>query len=111
MMNYAKRKLWIGIAILALLSPAGILLPELFKAGDAWGEWSTETVKQDLGFIPAGMNKLAGLWSSPVPDYTFFPEDAPFKHHALSYITSALIGIVLLIASAAGIRRFSSRRE
>jgi len=38
-------KLWIGLGILILFLPLGLFLPSLFKAGDAWGEWSMETVK------------------------------------------------------------------
>ena len=35
-------KLWLGVIILAFLSPLGLLLPEYFKAGDAWGEWGAD---------------------------------------------------------------------
>ncbi len=39
-------KLWIGLAVLIVLSPLGLILPERFKAGDAWGEWGTDGVKE-----------------------------------------------------------------
>ncbi len=32
-------KFLIGIAVLIVLSPLGLILPEHFKAGSAWGEW------------------------------------------------------------------------
>jgi len=32
-------KLWIGIGALIVLSPLGLILPDQFKAGSAWGEW------------------------------------------------------------------------
>lgn len=48
-------KLWIGIGILILLSPLGLLLPEHFKAGDAWGEWGAGTFKELVGYIPQGL--------------------------------------------------------
>ena len=110
-MNKLRKKLWIGIIILAVISPAGILLPQLFKSGDAWGEWSVETIMQDNGFIPEGMNRTADMWHSPVTDYSFFPENSPLKYHVLSYIGSALLGLVIVSLVISGIRRISAGRN
>jgi hypothetical protein len=35
-MTKFQKKLWIGLAIMALLTPLGIYLPKKFNAGDAW---------------------------------------------------------------------------
>ena len=35
-------KLWIGMIVLICLSPLGLLIPEHFKAGAAWGEWGAD---------------------------------------------------------------------
>jgi cobalt/nickel transport protein len=51
-MSAFQKKLLVILAIVALLSPIGIILPEKFKAGDAWGEWSAETIHKLVGFIP-----------------------------------------------------------
>jgi len=51
-------KLWVGMGILVLISPLGLLLPERFKAGDAWGEWGTDGIKELVGYIPQGLEKL-----------------------------------------------------
>jgi cobalt/nickel transport protein len=76
-------KLWIGIGILALLSPLGLLLPERFKAGPAWGEW-------DLG------NRLSRLWSAPIPDYAFKGWEAKgMPCLSLAYMICAGIGILV----------------
>ena len=40
------KKLWIGIVILTLLSPLGLIIPALFGAGGAWGEWGLEEIKK-----------------------------------------------------------------
>ena len=63
------KKLWWGLVLLILISPLGLALPELFKSGPAWGEWSLKEIDKMLGSIPAGIEKLSHFWSAPVPDY------------------------------------------
>jgi cobalt/nickel transport protein len=92
-------KLWIGIAILIALSPIGLLLPEHFKAGDAWGEWGSDTIKGLVGYIPHGLKKLSSLWSAPIPDYAFKGwEKKPLASLSIAYIVSAAIGIFACVA-------------
>ena len=64
------KKLWIGIAVLALLSPLGLIIPSLLGAGGAWGEWGAEEFKKLIGYVPEGMGKLGHVWKSPLPNYT-----------------------------------------
>jgi cobalt/nickel transport protein len=92
-MTKFQKKLWIGISIMALLTPIGIYLPEKFNAGDAWGEWGTDKLKELLGYVPAGLEKLADLWKPPVPDYNFGGENAAMSTQVISYIISGAIGI------------------
>lgn len=88
------RSLWVALLVLALLSPLGLYLPELLKAGGAWGEWGLEEVKQMVGYAPPGMRKLGDLWNAPIPDYAHPGQDGdPFALRGLSYILSALLGI------------------
>lgn len=88
-------KLWIGIAILIALSPLGLFLPEHFQAGDAWGEWGSETVKELAGYIPKGLEELSNIWNAPIPDYAFKGwEEKGLPYLSLAYIMSALIGII-----------------
>ena len=92
-------KLWIAIAILTLLSPLGLILPEYFKAGAAWGEWGIETVKELTGYVPAGLEKLSRLWNAPLPDYAFNGWDEKgLAHLSFAYIISAIIGIAIVVA-------------
>ncbi|MBI5696880.1 MAG: cobalamin biosynthesis protein [Nitrospirae bacterium] len=94
-MTQFQKKLWIGLGIMALLTPLGIYLPEKFGAGDAWGEWGTDTLKEMLGYVPAGLEKLSRLWSAPLPDYTTGAEGASTAVQYVTYIASGLIGIAI----------------
>ena len=105
-------KLWIGIAILIILSPLGLLLPEHFKAGSAWGEWGADTVKELVGYIPQGFERLSSLWGAPIPDYAFKGwEGKPLTSLSFAYIASALIGILACVAAVFLLGKFLSRKE
>jgi len=91
-MSAFQKKLWAGLIIMALLSPLGIFLPQYFGAEDAWGEWSAEKLKEMIGFVPAGLEKLADLWKAPVADYNPGGEEAPIWIQALWYIFSGILG-------------------
>jgi cobalt/nickel transport system permease protein len=80
--------LWVGLAVLALAAPLGLLAP-----GTAWGEWSGEELTRlGIASIPSGMQKLAGIWGAPLAGY-----DLPALGNAsLGYILSALLGILVI---------------
>ena len=65
------RKLWLFIAVLIILTPIGLIIPEHFKAGSAWGEWGAEEIQKFIGYVPNGLEKLSSLWNAPIPDYAF----------------------------------------
>jgi cobalt/nickel transport protein len=91
-------KLWIGIAILIVLSPLGLILPEHFKAGSAWGEWGADEMQKLVGYIPKGLEKLSGVWNAPMPDYVFKGwEEKGLPHLSLAYVASAVIGILIIV--------------
>jgi cobalt/nickel transport protein len=96
-MKTHRKKLWIGLVILALLSPLGVILPERFRAGGAWGEWKPEELERLAGYIPGGLKRLAGLWKAPFPDYGG-SAGASATVQTLSYIASAFIGILAVAA-------------
>ena len=100
------RRLWIAVALLMVLTPLGIL-----AAGKAWGEWSPSelAMQQRAGqaasaannsvapsATPAGMQRLAKLWTAPFPAYApTFVKSARF-----GYFLSAMfaVGILLLVS-------------
>ena len=91
-------KLWIGIILLIILSPLGLILPEHFKAGAAWGEWGIKEIKEFVGYIPKGLAKLASLWNAPLPDYAFKGwEEEGLAHLSVAYIISAIVGISVVV--------------
>jgi len=93
------KKLWLGLAVLALLSPLGLILPERFKAGSAWGEWGPDEMENMLGYVPQGMKKLAELWSAPLPDYAFKGWDKlGLGMQGIAYIASAILGMAIIVA-------------
>jgi cobalt/nickel transport protein len=90
-----EKKLWLGLFIMALLSPIGIVLPEKFGAEDAWGEWGLDALEKLLGYVPEGLKKTADIWSAPIPDYNFGGDGALLTAKIFSYIVSGIIGIIL----------------
>ena len=106
------RKLWWGIIGLILLSPIGLILPEAFESGPAWGEWSLEELEKMLGFVPAGLKKIADLWSAPVPDYNFKSfEGKGLAHSSLAYIFSGALGVGIIILVSLFVGKFLSRKD
>lgn len=104
-------KLWLGISILIVLSPLGLLLPEHFKAGAAWGEWGALQVQKFVGYIPAGLGRLASLWSAPIPDYAFKGwEEKGLGALSLAYMASAIVGILLVVLIVLLLGRFLTRK-
>jgi cobalt/nickel transport system permease protein len=101
------RWLWIGLALLIGSSPVGLLAP-----GTAWGEWGTKQLaERGLGFVPAGLQQLSGLWGAPLAGYNL-----PVLGNAnLGYVLSAVLGIsiialviwlfTMLLTSGAGPRK------
>ena len=110
-MTKFQKKLWLGLAIMALLTPLGIYLPEKFNAGDAWGEWGTDKIQELLGYVPAGLKKLADLWKPPVPDYNFGGENAAMSTQVISYIISGIIGIAVAAIVIYVITKFLIKHE
>ena len=91
------KKLWIGIGVLIILTPLGLILPDYFKAGDAWGEWGSDTIQKLVGYVPQGIDKLSNLWNAPLPDYSFKGwENKGMVHLSFAYIVAAIIGIAVI---------------
>jgi hypothetical protein len=83
------------LLVLAVLTPAGIFLPMLFNAGHAWGEWSAQTVKEFIGYVPAGLAKYTDTWKAPLNGYTLNNHDPSMVHQSGYYIVSGILGAML----------------
>ncbi len=90
-----QKKILIVLLILSFLTPIGILLPLVFNAGDAWGEWSAITLRDLLGYVPSGLAKYTDLWAAPVPDYSLNSNDSSVVHQSGYYIVSGIAGATL----------------
>ena len=91
-------KLWIALGALILLSPLGLILPDHFKAGSAWGEWGGDELQKLAGYIPQGLEKLGALWNAPIPDYAFKGwEEKGLIHLSFAYIISGILGAALCV--------------
>lgn len=99
-----QKKILIILLLLCLITPIGILLPMVFDAGDAWGEWSAQTVKELVGYVPQGLAKYSDVWKAPLTDYTITTDDKSVVHQSGYYIVSGIIGatvsyVVMLLIS------------
>jgi len=105
-------KFWIGIGVLIILSPLGLIIPDHFKAGDAWGEWDASKMKELVGYIPKGLEKLSDLWKAPMPDYAFKGwEEKGLSHLSFAYIVSAILGITIITIVVLLLGKFLSKKE
>jgi len=110
-MTKSQKKLWIGLFVLALLTPLGVILPEKFKAGGAWGEWGPEELEKLIGYVPEGLKKLSALWKAPIPDYNFGGEGASITVQVISYIASAILGILAVAVVVYVISKLIAKNE
>ena len=85
------RPLWIGLGILILITPLGLL-----AQGAAWGEWASNELNTLLGFIPEGLKGLEGFWTSLMPGYNIPGFDSQVKS-ALGYVISAALGSTVIV--------------
>lgn len=82
------RGLWVGLAVLVVATPLGLLAP-----GTAWGEWNSEELtRRGLAFIPSGLRQLENLWGAPLAGY----DVRSLGNAALGYLLSAALGILLV---------------
>ena len=110
-MTKSQRKLWIGLFVMALLTPLGIVLPQIFNAGTAWGEWGVDKLEQLLGYTPQGLKKLSDLWKAPVPNYNFGGREASTMLQIISYLASGVLGVLAVALVVFLITRFMAKND
>ena len=105
------RGLLVALGVMALLTPIGLYLPQIMKAGAAWGEWGILEVRKMVGYAPAGMEKAAEPWKAPIPDYApSGRENASIPEQGLHYLLSAFLGIVACGGGAYLLAHWLTRR-
>jgi cobalt/nickel transport system permease protein len=82
----------IALAVLIVLTPVGLL-----ANGSAWGEWNSIELKNKIGYIPRGFEKISGWWKAVMPDYSL-PRLGSGSFASISgYILSAAVGVLLIL--------------
>ncbi len=99
-------RLDLGVGILALLTPLGMLIPRAAHSGSAWGEWSVEEAAKLAGYCPEGLRRLSGIWHAPLPNYTLGSAEG-----AHAYLVSGLAGAAAVILAAFLIARILGRKN
>jgi cobalt/nickel transport system permease protein/cobalt/nickel transport protein len=91
-MDKMLRNFAIVLVLLIILAPLGLL-----AVGETFGEWGPEEIKEKLGYVPQGFEKLSGVWNAPLPDYAFPGRESSesMTLSAAAYILSAVIGVVV----------------
>ncbi len=91
-MDKMVRNFAIGLVLLIVLVPLGLL-----ATGETFGEWGSIELKEKLGYVPRGLERLSSSWSAPLPDYALPGGESsgsmPFS--AGAYVLSAIIGVVV----------------
>ena len=95
-------KLWTLVAILVILTPMGLIIPEYFKAGSAWGEWGSDEIKKLVGYVPKGLEKLSDIWAAAIPDY---------GRSKISYVICAILGIIVIMGLTFLLGKFLGKKE
>jgi len=70
--SFKLKPLIVGVMLLLVCTPLGLL-----AVGTAWGEWGPEDIQKQIGYIPEGMERFAGLWRGLLPDYGFSESEEP----------------------------------
>lgn len=91
------KKFWVTLALLALISPLGLLVPEYFSANGAWGEWSPPEIQELIGYLPDKMAQAADIWQAPFPDYARpgTEDSSPLLQKSIDYVFAAFLGLFL----------------
>jgi len=100
------KRLAIGLGILTLLSPLGLILPKAVGAGAAWGEWGSDELKDVAGYVPVELARIESTWRAPLPDYAP-PDQAepPMSRQVLTYVGSGVLGGLVLVGFILALRR------
>lgn len=86
------RAFLIPLGALAVLTPLGLI-----ASGTAWGEWSSAEIKRSIGYIPRGLEAMAGRWNALFPDYSLPVFGGSTVGSIAGYLLSAIAGVLLIV--------------
>ena len=84
------RALLIPLGVMIVLTPLGLL-----ATGTAFGESGVDELKEQVGYIPAGLAAMADKWHALLPDYGL-PFGSGQTISVAGYILSAVVGMGLI---------------
>jgi len=94
-MSFFKKQkaILIPFVALVLLTPLGLI-----ATGTAFGEYGTDEIKEQLGYIPKGFAAMADKWHALFPDYSVPALGEGQFGATAGYILCAVVGIALILA-------------
>jgi len=111
-------RLSLALGVLVLLTPLGLYVPALLKAGGAWGEWGPEELPVKLAEhgqaaqVPSQLERLSAIWKAPLPDYALPGlKEAPLWQLSLIYVACGLIGVTMLALLVLGLQKLFARKD
>jgi len=96
----------IALIILVVLVPIGLI-----ATGTAYGEWGPDELQQAVGYVPAGLQQLSGLWTPALPDYDFPGGHDTLPSQAPGYYASAIVGVICVGLIAYGLGKVIIKRN
>jgi cobalt/nickel transport system permease protein/cobalt/nickel transport protein len=100
------RTLIICLIVLMLLVPIGLI-----ATGTAFGEWGPDELRQAVGYVPAGLQQMSGLWTPAMPDYNFPSGGDTLPEQTPGYYASAIVGVLVVGLIAYGIGKVIVKRN
>ena len=91
-----RRKLFLWLLALAVLTPLGIILPRVFHSEMPFGEWDPAHLREVLGYVPEKLMRGAHIWRAPAADYSFSKGGASLGPQLFFYLIAGLAGIALV---------------
>ncbi|HXY88845.1 MAG TPA: hypothetical protein VEG44_10420 [Candidatus Acidoferrales bacterium] len=92
-MDKVLKRLLIALVVLIILVPIGLLAT---YGGEAYGEWSPDSLQKLVGYVPAGLQSISGLWNAPLSGYGTPATPPGFFGDSLGYYLSAVVGVVII---------------
>jgi cobalt/nickel transport system permease protein len=100
------RAAWAALAVMAVLTPLGLLAP-----GSAFGEDAPaqlDLARYHLDAVPLGLRTYAGFWHNALFDGYGFAGD---RHPQLAYVASAVVGVGVIAMVVGAAMLVACRRQ